>query len=60
MKPDDEITYKLVSSEDGKSIYLKIESTSQMSNADFVLALEAYLCDLTRALNQHKESDSTH
>lgn len=58
MFDDDEVKYTLESFEDGKKLVLTIESTSALSNHDFIVTLEAYLSDMIRATGQVENPDN--
>lgn len=52
MNNDDEIIYDTKVIDGGKKIVLTIECTSALSNQEYIMALEAHLSDLVRAVNQ--------
>ena len=52
MTKDDEITFHTENLKGGKKIVLTIECTSPLTNQEYIMALEAHLSDLIRAVNQ--------
>lgn len=57
-----EVTYKVVVGEDGKTVYIKIESTIEMSNDDVIAALECYIHEVSQATDElaHSPNFSIH
>lgn len=58
MKDEEEITFKSIMSADKKEFSLHIESPSELTNADLILIIEAYLSDVIRADKQKSEASS--
>lgn len=55
MSDDDEIVFRLAVSSDMRVYTLTLESPSRMTSHQFIMALESYLTDLTRASEQLKD-----
>lgn len=57
---DDNVSYKLVVSEDRKKMSLDISSNGLITTQDYIVYLEVFICDLIRAQKQREATGSLH
>ena len=58
MDDDDEIVYRLAVNRDRTVYTLTLESPRGMATNEFIMALEVYLTDISRAENQLKDPNN--